>query len=54
MAIKDILSHLTQDSRNAARLLLAVAPPRDHEAHLTTLYMVPTPQIPRPTSRTKC
>lgn len=47
MAIKDILIHLTQDPRNAARQELAVALARDHEAHLTALYVVPASQIPR-------
>ena len=47
MAIKDILLHLTQDPRNAARQELALALARDHEAHLTALYVVPASQIPR-------
>ncbi len=47
MAIRNILLHLTQDARSAARRQAAIAVARAHEATLTALYVVPAPRLPR-------
>lgn len=44
MTYRDILVHLTEDPRNAAKLKVAFGLAQRFEAHLTALYTLPSPQ----------
>lgn len=46
MAIHDILVHLGDDPRNAARIQAAIQLAQKHEAHVTALYCAPPPTWP--------
>ena len=48
MTYKDILVHLTEDPRNAARTDAALQLAQTFGAHLTALYTLPPPQQPLP------
>ena len=46
MAYKNILLHLTRDSRNDARINVAVNMAKAHGAHVTALYVISPPEVP--------
>jgi len=46
MAYKNILLHLTRDSRNDARIKVAIDMAKAHNAHLTALYVIAPPEVP--------
>lgn len=46
MAYKNILLHLTRDSRNDVRISVAVNLAKAHDAHITALYVISPPEVP--------